>query len=246
MIDIAKKEAPSADRSRELLAFSERLGITFNDLALLETALTHTSYANETGRRNNERLEFLGDSVLGLVSAEYLYRQLPDHQEGDMSRYKAAVVSEKSLAAIARTLGFPRMIRIGHGEQINGGRDKDAILADAMEAVIAALYIDQGFEAAKTYVLSWIKDPIERVLEGKNSNKDYKSMLQAHRQKHKGKVPEYLLDRCEGPEHRPTFYVKVFLGNQCFGPAAGSNKKEAEQNVARLALISLGVIGPED
>ena len=234
------EKAPSSKRLEELLAFSKIINVTFSDIGLLDNALTHTSYANETGKLNNERLEFLGDSVLGLVCAEYLYKNLPFQQEGDLSRIKAAVVSEESLAEVAHKLGLNSYIQIGHGEEINGGRNKKAILADAMEAVIAAIYLDRGFDCARKYVLSWLEGQIETVREGKNTNKDYKSRLQTYMQKSRGKVPEYILDRTEGPEHMPTFYVKVILGHKVFGPASGANKKQAEQNAAHIALEELG------
>ena len=164
------EKAPSSKRLEELLAFSKIINVSFSDIGLLDNALTHTSYANETGKLNNERLEFLGDSVLGLVCAEYLYKNLPFQQEGDLSRIKAAVVSEESLAEVAHKLGLSSYIQIGHGEEINGGRNKKAILADAMEAVIAAIYLDQGFDCARKYVLSWLEGQIETVREGKCLN----------------------------------------------------------------------------
>lgn len=239
-------KAPQLDTKRlgELSVFEEKTGIIFHEKRLLNLAFTHTSYANERGGEvdNNERLEFLGDSILGMVTAEYLFDTLTAMHEGDFSRIKSAVVSEESLSEVALRLDFPSYMLIGKGEEINGGRHKKAILADAMEAVIAAIYLDQGFETAKGYVLSWIKVQIEKVLAGSNTNKDYKSMLQEYLQKKKNKVPEYMLDHSEGPQHQQTFYVKVFLGNRMFGPASGPNKKSAEQNAAKLALTELGLI----
>lgn len=245
MFTISSTKAPSKARLEELLSFSQELGVTFNDISLLELSLTHTSYSNESGCPSNERLEFLGDSVLGLVCADYLYSTLPGHPEGDLSRIKSMVVSEESLAEVSHRFHLAERLHIGHGEELNGGRHKKAILADAMEAIIAAIYLDQGFECARKYVLSWLTGQIEKVLEGKNTNKDYKSQLQAWVQKNRGKVPTYFLDRVKGPEHNPTFYVKVFIGQKAFGPASGSNKKQAEQSAARLALISLNVISED-
>lgn len=239
-----KAPLPDERRLGELSVFEEAIGIRFKEKRLLNLAFTHTSYANELAGEvdNNERLEFLGDSILGMITAEYLFDTLTKMHEGDFSRIKSAVVSEESLSEVALRLDFPRFILIGRGEEINDGRHKKAILADAMEAVIAAIYLDQGFECARGYVLSFIKGQVERVLEGRNSNKDYKSMLQEYLQKRKNKVPEYLLDHTEGPQHQQRFFVKVFLGNKCFGPAEGPNKKSAEQNAARMALTSLGLI----
>lgn len=241
-------EQLKAPRDGELSAFSRSsLKVDFNDWGLLSNALTHTSCANETGRASNERLEFLGDSVLGMVTADYLYHLLPDMDEGALSKVKATVVSEESLAEVAEVLGLPDRIMIGKGEAQNGGRHKKAIIADAMEAVIAAIYLDQGLEAARSYILSWMEGQVAKVLEGRNANKDYKSILQAWLQKtKKGKVPEYVLDSVTGPDHMPTFRVKVFLGQRRFGPAEGGNKKQAEQNVARMALVELGLIGRDD
>ena len=242
-------EAPrttiKAPRMQELLSFSAGIGVKFDKIELLEVALTHTSYANESGNENNERLEFLGDSVLGLVCADYLCSLLPEHQEGDLSRIKASVVSEESLAEVAHGIDLPRYIRIGHGEEMNGGRDKKAILADAMEAVIAAIYLDQGFEASRTFVLSFLREQVDKVLTGRNHNKDYKSVLQALIQKKKSRIPVYVLDHIEGPEHKPTFYVRVIIGNRTFGPASGNTKKQAEQNAAHMALCGLGVINDD-
>ena len=239
-------KAPQLDTKRlgELSVFEEKIGIIFKEKRLLNLAFTHTSYANERGGEvdNNERLEFLGDSILGMITAEYLFDTLTALHEGDFSRIKASVVSEESLSEVALNLDFPRYMLIGRGEEINGGRHKKAILADAMEAVIAAIYLDQGFERAKAYVLSWIIGQIDKVLQGSNSNKDYKSMLQEYYQKKKNKLPEYILDRAEGPQHQQTFYVKVFLGNKMYGPVSGSNKKSAEQNAAKLALSELGLV----
>lgn len=231
------------NRMRELSCFQKTIGITFNDSSLLDTAFTHTSYANERGPgvENNEKLEFLGDSILGFVAADYLFNNYTNLHEGDFSRIKATVVSEESLSEVALRLDFPRYIRIGRGEEINGGRSKKALLADAMEAVIAAIYLDQGIEVAGKYIISWLKDQISKVFEGKNTNKDYKSVLQEYLQKKSNKVPEYKLDHVEGPQHDQRFFFKVFVGNKCFGPAEGKNKKEAEQNAARLAIDSLGL-----
>ncbi len=231
------------ERKQKLDEFQSKIGIFLSDPALLNTAFTHTSYANERGSgvEDNEKLEFLGDSILGAATADYLFRTYKDLREGDFSRIKATVVSEESLSEIATKLEFQKYIRIGHGEELNGGRKKKAILADAMEAVIAAIYLDQGMEVVSAYILSWLKGQIEKVLEGKNTNKDYKSVLQEYLQKKSSKVPEYLLDHTEGPQHDQRFFVKVFVGSRCFGPAEGRNKKEAEQNAARLAIESLGL-----
>lgn len=239
-------KAPLVDERRlgELSVFEKKIGITFKEKRLLNLAFTHTSYANElTGDVDDyERLEFLGDSILGMVTAEYLFDNLTKLHEGDFSRIKSSVVSEESLSEVALNLDLSRFILIGHGEEISDGRHKKAIMADAMEAVIAAIYLDQGFETARSFVLSFIEGQISHVLDGSNSNKDYKSMLQEYLQKRRQEVPEYLLDHTEGPQHQQRFFVKVFAERKCFGPAEGNNKKSAEQNAAHLALKGLGVI----
>ena len=240
---LIKAPHPDKERLEELSAFSRSVDVTFHDMRLLNLAFTHTSWANESFRHvdNNERLEFLGDSVLGMITASYLFRtvSLP---EGELSKILASVVSEDSLSEVALKLNISKYLLLGHGEEQLGGRNKKAILADAMEAIIAAIYLDQGLEATEKYVLSWMEEQVKSFLEGRNDNKDYKSMLQIYLQKRKNKCPEYMVDHIEGPQHDQKFYVKVFLGNRCYGPAEGHNKKSAEQNVARLALRELGLI----
>ena len=232
-----------SNREVELFAFQEKIGIKFNNVELLNLAFTHTSYANECigDVDNNERLEFLGDSVLGMVTAEYLFANFPTLHEGDFSRIKSWVVSENSLAEIAVTLDFERFLLMGHGEEIQGGRKKKAIIADAMEAVIAAIYLDQGLEVARGYVLSFMKGQVEKVLLNKQSDKDYKSVLQEYFQKRKRKCPEYELVSTKGPAHDQIFTVVVHLNTKTYGPAEGSNKKSAEQNAAKMALTALGL-----
>lgn len=238
-------KAPQLNQKRieELSIFQDKINIHFSELRLLNLAFTHTSYANEVfgDVDNNERLEFLGDSILGMVTAEYLFENLPVLKEGDFSRIKATVVSEESLNEVAIKLSVSDYLLLSKGEEMHQGRQKKAILADCMEAIIAAIYLDKGFECAKSFILSFIKDQVAKVLEGRNLNKDYKSLLQIYFQKKKNKVPEYLLDHVEGPNHDQKFYVKVFLGQKCYGMAEGSNKKMAEQNAAHLALKQLGL-----
>lgn len=238
-------KAPQLNQKRieELSVFENKINIHFSELRLLNLAFTHTSYANEVfgDVDNNERLEFLGDSILGMVTAEYLFENLPVLKEGDFSRIKATVVSEESLNEVALKLSVSDYLLLSKGEEMHQGRQKKAILADCMEAIIAAIYLDKGFECAKAFILSFIKDQVAKVLEGRNQNKDYKSLLQIYFQKKKNKVPEYLLDHVEGPNHDQKFYVKVFLGQKCYGMAEGTNKKMAEQNAAHLALKQLGL-----
>lgn len=235
-------------RERELLLFLEENNLQFNDLRLLNLAFTHTSYANECKEYtdDNERLEFLGDSVLGMVTAEYLFSFFGKFHEGDFSKIKSVVVSESSLSEVASAMHFERYLLVGHGEKLQMGEKKKAIQADAMEAVIAALYLDQGIEVVKKFVLSFIPNQIKKVLSNKISYKDYKTKLQEYYQKRKSKVPIYKLVGQSGPDHEQIFLMKVMLGTKEYGPAEGKSKKLAEQAVAKMALIALGLEKEEE
>ncbi len=239
------EKAPSLppERERELFSFISGLGLSFGDFRLLNLAFTHTSYANECRYKvdNNERLEFLGDSVLGMITAEYLFSSFTRFHEGEFSKIKAVVVSEESLSEVALSIHLDRYILVGRGEKSQKGTLKKAILADCMEAVIAALYLDQGLESAKRFVLSFIPAQVGKMLENKLSYKDYKTELQEYLQKRRGKVPRYSVISQTGPDHDQTFSVNVELGTKVFGPGVGRNKKAAEQAAARIALIALGI-----
>lgn len=238
------KKAPSIpeDRLKELLLFQNNLNIKFDNISLLENALTHSSYANEAKIENvkdNERLEFLGDSILSLIVSEYLYENIPGN-EGAYTKTRSVVVSEDTLSKIARKIEIDKFILVGKGEQQQGGRNKNAILADCMEAVIASIYLDKGFQVAKKFVLNFMINEINLVLSNL-SKKDYKTILQEYVQKKYKIVPNYDLVEIQGPEHNQIFYYEVSFKNQKFGPGCGHNKKEAEQNAAKEALISLGI-----
>jgi len=225
------------DRKKELLAFCKRLSIHFNDLELLDLAFHHRSYSNENTQHrhyNNERLEFLGDSVLGMATATFLYEDMMENPEGDLARIKSIVVSEASLAPIALKIGIDKMLVLGKGEELSGGRQKKAILADCVEAVIGAYYLDCGYEAAEKLVLSFMVPEIRKVQQDKGQ-KDYKTLLQEWFQKKYKAVPVYELVKKSGPDHDRTFWVSVHLKENVFGPAQGKNKKSAEQNAAKLA-----------
>lgn len=227
----------SSDRSKKLKEFCKRLSIKFNDPELLDLAFHHRSYSNENLRdrhENNERLEFLGDSVLGMSTATFLYEDMLENPEGDLSKIKSAVVSEKSLAPIARRIGIPQMLILGKGEEMSGGRDKDAILADCVEAVIGAYYLDSGFEAAEELVLSFMIPEIRKMQQDKGQ-KDYKTLLQEYFQKKYKTCPVYELVKNTGPDHEKVFWIKVKLNEKSYGPCPGKSKKAAEQNVAKLA-----------
>lgn len=243
MSDKRVKKAPllSEDRKRELLFFTTRNGLSFNDLTLLENAFTHSSYANEARGmevKDNERLEFLGDSVLSIVVSEWLYNNLPG-DEGNCTRVRSLVVSEDALSELALKLEIDQFLVMGHGEELTGGRMKKAILADCVEAVIAAVFLDKGFDEAKRFVLSITMPIIEKAV-GNNYHKDYKTTLQEYIQKRYKKVPEYTMTGSMGPEHDQRFYYTVTVQGKTYGPAIGHNKKDAEQAVAKLALEQLG------
>ncbi len=231
------------ERERELVCFQEANGLSLKNISLLNLAFTHTSYANETkGADSNERLEFLGDAVLDLIAAEFLFENYyAVYHEGEFSKIKAVVVSEDSLSEVAARLEFDRYLLIGRGEKSHGGAGKKAIQADAMEAVIAAIYLDGGMEEARKFVLSFIPAQIEKVLRNRVSYKDYKTKLQEYYQKRRGRVPVYTVVGHTGPDHDQIFSVTVEVEGKTYGPADGKSKKHAEQNAAREALIHLGL-----
>jgi ribonuclease III len=226
---------------KEFAELQERAGYHFRDAGLLEHALTHTSRANEDvsgGVFDNESLEFLGDAVLGLVVADVLFHQYPNYDEGQKSKVKAAVVSTLSLARHAEHLRLGEHLILGRGEEKTGGRFKQALLADGYEALIAALYLDGGLEAAETFLRRELKDAID---EGSAQTfvRDYKSALQERLQALGRPLPEYRVSGEAGPDHRKTFSVEVIVNGEVLGIAQGRAKKEAEQEAARLALTKL-------
>ena len=199
----------------------------------------HRSISNETGNKaNNERLEFLGDSILGAVCATLLYQTYSEKSEGELAKIKAVVVSEDILSDIAEALRINEMLVLGKGEENSGGRTKKAILADAMEAVIGALYLDSGYKAAFDFVSRCIAPEIDRVT-GDNYHKDYKSLLQEHCQRLFRCYPEYRMVKKAGPEHERTFWMEVRINETVYGKGSGRNKKSAEQEAARLAWEKL-------
>lgn len=234
------KGSLSRERKNELLSFEREAGARFKDLDLLNLAFTHRSCANEdpSHNQNNEKLEFLGDSVLGMVVATYLYELLSEKLEGELARVKSYVVSEEALAIIAKRLGVDRYLLIGKGEELSGGRSKKALLADAMEAIIGAFYLDSGYEAAERFVLSLVVPEIEKVLHNRH-RKDYKTILQEYLQKYHRCYPKYLLVKKTGPDHDRTFWISCTVCGVEYGPAEGKNKKEAEQSAAKVAYDAI-------
>jgi ribonuclease-3 len=217
----------------------ERIGFTFRDAGLLVHALTHKSYANENRvPYHNERMEFLGDAVLGLVISEYLMKACPDSTEGDLSKLRAAVVSEPALAAISREIGLGDHLLLGKGEDQTGGRNKDSLLADCLEALIAAVYLDAGKNAADSLVMRLFEETIKKTTSSGGSL-DYKTALQEICQEQLKQLPEYRIVSETGPDHQKQFEMEVWIKGQLSGRGTGKSKKEAEQRAAGEALAKL-------
>ena len=234
-------------RRAALRRLQQRAGVRFRDLALLNLALCHRSHAHEAGAHgdgrgpapvNNEKLEFLGDAVLGLAISDELFTTSGSRTEGDLARVKSFVVSEDALHDWATRLDLSSYVLIGRGEELTGGRTKKAILADAMEAVIGAFYLDAGAAAAREFVLRALRPEIARVASNAH-RQDFKTLLQQLAQKRFRSHPRYRVVRHEGPDHDRTFWIAVQLGGHTYGPGAGKNKKAAEQQAAARAYRSL-------
>lgn len=217
-----------------------RLLHTFARPALLIEALTHPSFTNENPMRkeSNQRLEFLGDAVLGLVVTQYLFQTFPDWPEGELTKLRAAVVCEPTLAKRSRSLGVGAWLRLGRGESATGGRDRDSILADAFEALVGAIYLDAGLEQARRFILRELEPEVATAREGRHRI-DYKTRLQEHLQRHSPEYPIYRLLSEEGPDHQKRFLVAVIHREKMMGQGWGRSKKEAEQEAAREALTAL-------
>ncbi len=215
------------------------IGYRFQDISLLQNALAHSSYANERWHNSllsNERLEFLGDSVLGMLVAEHLYRSFPHRPEGELTRMRADMVCEKALADVANVLRLGEHLLLGKGEEQGGGRSRDSILADAVESVIAACYLDGGMEASKSFVEKFI---LVNVPVAKLKNADYKTALQERVQQKKNQVLCYTLAGESGPDHDKHFTVELTLNGELVGTGSGSSKKRAEQEAAKNAMEEL-------
>ena len=215
------------------------IGYRFQNITLLQNALTHSSYANEywhNSLMSNERLEFLGDSILGMVVAEHLYRNFPDRPEGELTRMRADMVCEQALAGIANRLELGKHLLLGHGEEQSGGRSRASILADAVESVIAASFLDGGMAAARSFIENFVLCDVPVT---KLHNADYKTALQELVQQKKNQALSYSLIGESGPDHDKRFVVAVFLNGESIGQGSGSSKKRAEQEAARAAIEKL-------
>lgn len=218
----------------------KKLRYTFKNKSLLINALTHSSYANEArdGVTSNERLEFLGDSVLSIIVSDYLFHQFSHLPEGELTKIRASLVCEKSLCGFSRELGIGEHLRLGKGEDKGGGRQRDSILADAFEAVLAAMYLDGGMEIARRHVMNFVLRELKST--GEEAFKDYKTALQEIIQRNPEESVTYILTDESGPDHDKVFTVEVHLNSNVIGTGKGKSKKQAEQSAAKQALHLMG------
>ncbi len=221
-----------------------KIGYVFRNKDFLFTALTHSSFVNETKQkafiRSNERLEFLGDSILSVIVSEHIYRSLPELDEGYLTRIRANVVCENSLSEFAKEIDLGNYLRMGHGEAVSNGRDRKSTVADAFEALLAAIYLDGGIEQARRFLMPRVRHAISKLAKG--GNEDYKSRLQKIVQQTPEELLEYVQVGEEGPPHDRIFTFRVMLNSNCLGEGTGRTKREAEQNAAKEALAVLGEI----
>ena len=238
VIAISRQVAALGDEVAAEVA--EKLGYKFKNINLLKNALTHSSYANEVrgGFSSNERLEFLGDSVLSVIVSDYIYKQYPNMPEGELTKLRASLVCEKSLCGFSRELHIGRFLMLGKGEDKGGGRERDSILADAFEAVLAAIYLDGGMEAARKHVMRFVLRELKHTDD--EVFKDYKTALQEIIQRNPEESVTYILTGENGPDHDKSFTVEVRLNSNVIGTGTGKNKKQAEQMAAKQALKLMG------
>jgi len=214
----------------------KKLGYKFKNIELLKTSLTHSSYANETSVESNERMEFLGDAVLGFIVADVLYKRYPDASEGKLSKMRSSIVSRMNFAHFARELRIDKQVLLGKGEENTGGRDRSSNLSGTFEAVIGAIFIDGGYRKVYKIITKLLKNCLngdEEIF------KDYKTKLQEVAQRKFKKVPKYKVVLEEGPPHDKNFHIEVKLGRKAFGKGVGRNKKQAEQEAAKHGLESM-------
>ena len=226
---------PVEGRLNKLEKFQQWIGLYFRDISLLDQALTHKSYVNEgPNALENEKLEFLGDSVLGLVISEHVFLNFPYYREGRLSKLKSVAVSEPTLVKKAQEIKIGNYLQLGKGEMMAGGNRKPSILADALEALVGAIYLDSGLEAARDFVIRLFVDDIRSIDE--EEDMDYKTILQELFQGSYGTIPIYRVIQEMGPDHQRIFEMEVLLGDEVCGSGSGSSKKSAEQEAAKMAL----------
>ncbi len=216
----------------------EKLGYLFKYEEYFEAALVHSSYANEHHMKSNERLEFLGDSVLSIIVSDYLYRKLPDINEGELTKIRASVICEESLAKLAKKIHLGDMLYLGNGELQSGGRKRQSIISDAFEAVLGAIYLDSGLEPARRWFLNLAESELKKAIKSRDLN-DYKTKLQEFVQKEKLGYIRYMLVEKSGPEHQMHFVMRAYLRECPMGIGEGNSKKEAEQQAAKKTLETL-------
>ena len=222
----------------EIEKIEKEIGYTFKQKELLKKALTHTSYAYEKKVESNEKLEFLGDSILEFISSKYLYQNYPNLKEGEMTKVRATVVCEKSLHKIAQKHNFGDFLYLGKSEQVTGGKNRPAILADSVEAIIAAMYLDGGLDKAEKFIIENLKDEIE-IATKHVGDKDYKTVLQEKLQEHGDVKIEYEITKEIGPDHNKSFEAQVSLNGKVLAKGKGKSKKEAHMEAAKKALENM-------
>lgn len=228
-----------------LAPLEENLNYKFKDIKLLKTALTHSSYANENNMKiteNNERLEFLGDTILSLIVSQYLYKKYPHYPEGELTKIRAKVVCESSLAFAAKKINLGDFILLGKGEEATGGRKRESILGDASEALVGAVYMDSDFETTNRLMLEKFENDLVHAVAKGSLFIDYKTDLQENLQRRTKAKIEYNVIKEEGPDHNKIFHINVIVDKKVVGKGSGRNKKEAEQMAAKEALLVLGDI----
>jgi len=230
--------SPIFNFMEDLLEFSEQLGVEFRDLSLLSRALTHRSYLNENpgaALEDNERLEFLGDAVIDFVVAGFLYHRFPEMDEGELTALRAALVRAESLSGFARQIDLGRYLRLGLGEEENGGRERTPLLCATFEAVAGAIYLDHGLETARAFIEPFVRPALEEIRAGE-LHKDAKSEFQVWAQAHYNITPHYRVSGAEGPDHNRTFTVQVLVGQDVWGQGRGRSKQVAAQAAAAEAM----------
>lgn len=232
------------NREKAMCQLQNELNFIFKDITLLNGALTHSSYANEHRKTNmihNERLEFLGDSVLNLAVSDYIYKKYPYYPEGNLTKIRATVVCESALALIAKKIKLGDYLLLGKGEEATGGRNRDSILADALEALIGAMYLDKGFRDVQRFVIRLLEKEIMEASKKGELFIDYKTKLQETLQRNRKASIEYKIVKEEGPDHDKKFHILALIDKEEFGRGYGRSKKEAEQRAAKEVLIRMGV-----
>jgi ribonuclease-3 len=227
------------DRIRQLEELERKLNYSFKNKEYLNLSLTHSSYAYERGTGNtkqNERLEFLGDVILSLVISEYIYFRYPEKSEGELAKIRASLVNKSILAKIGKRLSLGRYLLLGRGEQLTGGRNRSSILANTVEAIIGAIYLDKGLKEASKFIISQFQEDVELLERDSKYNIDSKTLLQEITQEKYKILPEYRVVRVKGPDHRRLYEVDVLINNKVSGFGVGRSKKEAEQKAALMAI----------